>query len=65
MKNKIKAGSLRFAIMFSLILLVAFLPSGGAGGNVMKMTTEQMQDSINFYRSNTIINYELIKKQIQ
>jgi hypothetical protein len=64
MKNKTKVGSIRFVTLFSLVLLVAFLPSG-AGGIGTKMTTHQMQDSINFYRNNTMINYDLIKKRIQ
>jgi hypothetical protein len=64
MKSKIQVGSIRFAILFSLVFLVAFLPSG-AGTNEHKLTAQQMQDSINYYRNNTMINYELIKKRIQ
>lgn len=64
MKSKIRAGKIRFAILFSLVFLVSFLPSG-AGVSEHKLTAEQMQDSINYYRNNTMINYELIKKRIQ
>lgn len=47
-----------FPIFFTLVCLVAFTPTNSGS---KKKTKKEIQDSIKYYRSQTIINYELLK----
>jgi hypothetical protein len=59
-----RINSYRFALLFLLAFMVAFTQSG-AGVPGYTLTSRNLQDSINYYRYNTIINYDLIKKRVQ